>query len=157
MYIISKCLLGCNCKYNGGNNLNEAVVEFSKSHTCISICPESLGGLSSPRCPAEIVEDECGLRVVDKDGKNVTENFLKGSNKAISQVLAEAKAKGEKIEGAILKANSPSCGVSQIYDGSFTGALREGDGVMVRLLKNETDDAISDRMTFFTEMDVDKL
>ena len=69
MYIISKCLLGCNCKYNGGNNLNEAVVEFSKSHTCISICPESLGGLSSPRCPAEIVEDECGLRVVDKDGK----------------------------------------------------------------------------------------
>ena len=131
MYIVSACLLGQNCKYNGGNNLNEEVVEFCKNHKYITVCPESAGKLPTPRPPAEKVGD----RIVDKDGKDVTDAFLRGADISLKSCIEMARISGEEIEGAILKANSPSCGVGQIYDGTFSGTLTEGDGVFAGMLK----------------------
>lgn len=131
MYIVSACLLGQNCKYNGGNNLNEEVVEFCKNHKYITVCPESAGKLPTPRPPAEKVGD----RIVDKDGKDVTDAFLRGADISLKSCMEMARISGEEIEGAILKANSPSCGVGQIYDGTFSGTLTEGDGVFAGMLK----------------------
>ena len=131
MYIVSACLLGQNCKYNGGNNLNEEVVEFCKNHKYITVCPESAGRLPAPRPPAE----KTGCRIVDKDGKDVTDAFLRGADISLKSCMEMARISGEEIEGAILKANSPSCGVGQIYDGTFSGTLTEGDGVFAGMLK----------------------
>lgn len=131
MYIVSACLLGQNCKYNGGNNLNEEVVEFCKNHKYITVCPESAGKLPTPRPPAEKVGD----RIVDKDGKDVTDAFLRGADISLKSCIEMARISGEEIEGAILKANSPSCGVGQIYDGTFSGTLTEGNGVFAGMLK----------------------
>ena len=131
MYIVSACLLGQNCKYDGENNLNEEVVEFCKNHKYITVCPESAGKLPAPRPPAEKV----GGRIVDKDGKDVTDAFLRGADISLKSCIEMARISGEEIEGAILKANSPSCGVGQIYDGTFSGTLIPGDGVTAQLLK----------------------
>ena len=131
MYIVSACLLGQNCKYNGGNNLNEEVVEFCKNHKYITVCPESAGRLPAPRPPAE----KTGCRIVDKDGKDVTDAFLRGADISLKSCMEMARISGEEIEGAILKANSPSCGVGQIYDGTFSGTLTEGNGVFAGMLK----------------------
>ena len=131
MYIVSACLLGQNCKYNGGNNLNEDVVEFCKNHKYVTVCPESAGKLPTPRPPAEKV----GGRIVDKDGKDVTDAFLRGADISLKSCIEMARLSGEEIEGAILKANSPSCGVGQIYDGTFSGTLTEGNGVFAGMLK----------------------
>ena len=131
MYIISACLLGCNCKYNGGNNANEAVVRFTKERKYIMICPETAGGLTSPRPPAEIQNG----RVIDKEGKDVTVAFVRGSEVSLERVSTESQQVGEPIEGAVLKANSPSCGCGQIYDGSFSGTLTDGDGIFAAMLR----------------------
>ena len=136
MYIISKCLLGENCKYNGANNLSEDVVQFCKSHTFTSVCPETCGGLKAPRDPAEIVRSENGFfRVIDASGKDLTENFLSGAEKELENSLRTAEKMGESIEGAILKANSPSCGAGKVYDGSFSRTLVEGDGIFAGRLR----------------------
>lgn len=123
--IVSACLLGTNCKYNGGNNLNNELVEFLKSYEIIPICPECFGGLSTPRVPSEIIGD----KVINKEGHDVTLNYLNGAK----QALELAKKHHAKI--AILKAKSPSCGEGTIYDGTFTMTLVSGDGITVRLLK----------------------
>lgn len=123
--LVSACLLGTNCKYNGGNNLNQQVLTFLKGHQIIPICPETLGGLPIPRPPAEIVN---GI-VINKEGKSVDIEFKKGAEKALKKALEE------KVDLAILKANSPSCGSNQIYDGSFSGKKIPGNGVFVKLLK----------------------
>lgn len=139
MYIISKCLLGYDCKYNGGNNLNRNVVEFAKSHVCTLICPETAGGLMSPRPPAEQVATEDGsFRVIDNNGKDVTDAFRNGAEESIESSLEDAISKGELIEGAILKARSPSCGCNIIYDGSFTGTKTSGNGVFTARLIEES-------------------
>ncbi len=136
MYIISKCLLGENCKYNGANNLSEDVVQFCKSHTFTSVCPETCGGLKAPRDPAEIVRSEDGFfRVIDASGKDLTENFLSGAEKELENSIRTAEKMGESIEGAILKANSPSCGAGKVYDGSFSRTLVEGDGIFAGRLR----------------------
>ena len=136
MYIISKCLLGENCKYNGANNLSEDVVQFCKSHTFTSVCPETCGGLKAPRDPAEIVRSEDGFfRVIDASGKDITENFLSGAEKELENSIRTAERMGESIEGAILKANSPSCGAGKVYDGSFSRTLVEGDGIFAGRLR----------------------
>ena len=136
MYIVSKCLLGENCKYNGANNLSEDVVQFCKSHTFTSVCPETCGGLKAPRDPAEIVRSENGFfRVIDASGKDLTENFLSGAEKELENSLRTAEKMGESIEGAILKANSPSCGAGKVYDGSFSRTLVEGDGIFAGRLR----------------------
>ena len=125
--LISACLVGINCKFNGENNLLDKGIldEISKRYHLLFVCPEVFGGLNTPREPAEIKN---GL-VVTKTDKDVSENFKKG---------AEICLKIAKLNGckkAILKARSPSCGSGQIYDGSFTKKLILGDGVAAKLLK----------------------
>ncbi|NLY87615.1 MAG: DUF523 domain-containing protein [Clostridiales bacterium] len=135
MYIVSRCLLGHECKYDGDNNRNEDVIEFCKNHDYVTICPEAAGGLEAPRQPAEIVVDENGNRkVIDKDGKDLTSEFEQGSYWSLQSVILEAGSMidgSKRIEGAILKDNSPSCGAGTVYDGTFTGTMTEGNGIFV--------------------------
>ena len=123
--LVSGCLLGENCKYNGGNNYSEKVAEYIKGHEVISVCPECLGGLPTPRVPAEIVN---GV-VTNREGQIVDTEFRKGAEVALEI------AKKEQIDLAILQSRSPSCGVKQIYDGTFSGTRIDGQGVFARLLK----------------------
>ena len=121
---VSACLLGENCKYNGGNNYSEKVMKFVEGHEVIPICPEVLGGLSTPREPAEIVD---GV-VKNKDGTSVDKQFRRGAELALDMIIKN------RAELVILQSRSPSCGVKQIYDGSFSGKLIEGRGVFAQLL-----------------------
>lgn len=123
--LVSACLLGENCKYNGNNNYNKDVAEFVKGHEVIAVCPEVLGGLSVPRKPAEIVN---GV-VMTKEHVSVDEEFRNGA------AVAFKIAVDNHIDLAILQSRSPSCGVNQIYDGSFDGRLKEGQGVFAQMLK----------------------
>ncbi len=125
MKLCSACLLGVNCRYDGKAKSNEKVLKLAKEEVLIPICPEQLGGLSTPRKPAE----QQGERVVCKNGEDVTENFNRGGQ----QVLELAKLLN--IKTAILKQKSPSCGCGQIYDGTFSGTIIKGDGVTAKLLK----------------------
>ena len=122
--MVSSCLLGENCKYNGSNNYNKNVIEFVKGHEVIAVCPEVLGGLSIPRNPAEIVD---GV-VMTKENESVDYEFRKGAEIALKQAL------DGQIDLAILQSRSPSCGIKQIYDGSFSGKLIEGKGVFAGML-----------------------
>ena len=122
---VSACLLGENCKYNGGNNYNEKLAEFLKGHEVIGVCPEVLGGLPTPRNSSEIVD---GV-VRHKDGTSVDAEFRKGAELALEIV------KKNNVELVILQSRSPSCGVDIIYDGTFSKTLIPGDGVFVKLLK----------------------
>ena len=122
--LVSACLLGQNCKYNGGNNLNQSVLDFIEGHEVIGVCPEQLGGLSTPRLPAEIVD---GV-VTNKEGVSVDAQFRKGAQTALAVALEK------KVDLAILQSRSPSCGVKEIYDGSFSGKKIKGQGVFAKLL-----------------------
>ena len=122
--LVSACLLGKNCKYNAGNNLNQSVLDFIEGHEVIGVCPEQLGGLSTPRLPAEIVD---GV-VTNKEGISVDAEFRKGAQKALAAALEN------KVDLAILQSRSPSCGVKEIYDGSFSGKKIKGQGVLAKLL-----------------------
>ena len=123
--LVSACLLGENCKYSGGNNYDQAVVDFVQGRRVIPVCPEVLGGLPIPRSPAELVD---GV-VINKVGISVDEQFRAGAEKA----LAIAKQNGAEL--AILQSRSPSCGVKEIYDGSFTGRKIPGQGVFAEMLQ----------------------
>jgi uncharacterized protein YbbK (DUF523 family) len=145
MILVSACLLGINCKYNGSNDLNRDVLEFLRDKGSFAVCcPELLGGLSIPRGPYEITggtgkEVVEGKAKVESDkGEDVTEKFLEGARRA----LEIAEQNGVKL--AILKARSPSCGVDRIYDGTFSGTLIKGDGVAAALLRREGVRLISD-------------
>lgn len=128
MIAVSACLCGVNCKYNGGNNFNESIYELFKEGKAVLICPEQLGGLETPRSPAEIIKGEEGIvMVVNKEGIDVTKEFKRGAKSALEIV----KEKGCDI--AILKAKSPSCGLGKVYDGTFTGKIVEGNGVTAQL------------------------
>lgn len=146
MYIISRCLLGENCKYNGGNNWNEDVVKFSQEHSFVPVCPECSGGLPTPRVPAEIQPSERTgeVRVVNKAGVDVTEAYIRGAEICWQEAAWEAAQRNESIEGAILQARSPSCGCGKIYDGTFGGILIEGNGVFTRLLLEKGVRVLSD-------------
>lgn len=122
---VSACLLGENCKYNGGNNRDEAVLEFVKGHKVIPVCPEVMGGLPTPRIPSEI----CGDEVINREGFSVDRQFREGARKAL-EAVTEAGA-----ELVILQSRSPSCGVLNIYDGSFSGTTIPGKGIFARLLE----------------------
>lgn len=133
MYVISRCLLGFNCKYDGGNNRNEELIEFCKTHDYVTVCPETAAGLESPRDPAEIVPvDNEFFKVLNKKGEDLTKLFDYGAELSLQSVLVEhgSRTRGTcQIEGAILKANSPSCGSGVIYDGTFSGTLTGGNGL----------------------------
>lgn len=122
--LVSACLLGENCKYNGCNNRNGELIDKLKNHDVIAVCPEVSGGLPIPRMPAEIVE---GI-VRTEDGTSVDAEFRNGAE------LALEIAKKEGVELAILQPRSPSCGCGQIYDGTFTRKLISGNGIFAQLL-----------------------
>lgn len=124
---VSACLLGENCKYNGGNNDSERLHEFVKGHSVVPVCPEVMGGLPTPRDPAEII----GGEVRQKNGCSVDEAFRKGARAALEKV------KDAGAELVILQSRSPSCGVNEIYDGTFTGRRVKGKGVFARMLEEE--------------------
>jgi uncharacterized protein YbbK (DUF523 family) len=134
MIVISACLAGFCCKYNGGDNAVSEIKELVRQGKAIPLCPEQLGGLPTPRLAAEIkggrgYEVLCGkASVMRKDGIDVTANFMKGA----VEVLKFCKEM--RIEHAVLKARSPSCGKGMVYDGTFTGKLVEGNGVTAQLL-----------------------
>lgn len=134
MYLISACLAGVNCKYNGGNSECAWVKKLMKDHDCLLVCPEEMGGLPTPRTPAE----KSSGRIINKDGIDVTDFFLRGAEKSLQKAEETAAELGQEIELAILKARSPSCGCGMIYDGTFSGKLVEGDGVLAALLKEKS-------------------
>lgn len=127
--LVSACLLGINCKYSGGNNLCGELVDALRraGHTLIPVCPEVYGGLPTPRSPAE----RRGGLVLNQQGDDVTGQYRKGARAALELYRLCG------CQAALLKANSPSCGSGQIYDGSFSHTLVEGDGVTAELLKGE--------------------
>ena len=122
--LVSACLLGQKCKYNGGDNFNEKVVSFTEGHEVIPVCPEVAGGLPAPRIPCEIVNG----KVTNTTGESKDKEFREGAEKCL------AVAKKHHIDLAILQSRSPSCGVREIYDGSFSGRLVTGSGVFASLL-----------------------
>lgn len=124
--IVSACLLGRDCKYDGGNNYDERVVAFLRDKEVIQVCPEVLAGLGVPRTPIEIVD---GV-LLDRDGNDVDRRLRDAVEKLLAELL------GEDIECAILKSRSPTCGVKQIYDGTFSGTLIDGSGVLAQALKD---------------------
>ena len=121
--IVSACLLGRNCKYSGGNNLDERVVAFVQGHEVIQVCPEEAAGLGIPRVPMEIV----GGILINKEGVVVDEPV----RRAVEKIVEENR----DADLAILKSRSPTCGVKQVYDGTFSGKLIDGAGVLAQALK----------------------
>ncbi|WP_044557501.1 DUF523 domain-containing protein [Halobacteriovorax marinus] len=123
--VVSACLAGLNCRYDGDNKKRDEIVEMIKRGEAIPVCPEQLGGLSTPRDPAESVDS----KVLTINGKDVTFEYNKGAKEALS--LAQIFGASE----ALLKSRSPMCGAGEVYDGSFKGKLRNGDGIFTKLLK----------------------
>ena len=122
--LVSACLLGTPCRYNGKGVLDPAVQVLMREHQLVPVCPERLGGLEAPREPSEI----SGGRVFGRDGRDVTAEFELGARRA----LEAARRFGCRC--AILKERSPSCGSSAVYDGSFSGRVVPGAGVAAALL-----------------------
>ena len=144
MILVSACLLGINCKYNGDNNKNEQVEEYLKDKQFILVCPEQLGGLTTPREPSEIIElDGNGVidgktSVINNKRLDVTKEFKKGAVEALKI------ANLYQCKKAILKEGSPSCGSSLIYDGTFKGKKISGVGVTTALLRKNGIEVISE-------------
>ena len=140
MIIVSACLLGENCKYSGGNNKSENVIKYLEDKEYVLVCPEQLGGLSTPRNPSEIITDGnkdgndvlsgC-TKVLSNKGIDVTKNFIQGAEETLKI------AKKHNAKTAILKAGSPSCGYKKIYDGTFLGNKIQGMGVTAAILNKE--------------------
>ncbi|MCK4261325.1 MAG: DUF523 domain-containing protein [Halanaerobiales bacterium] len=135
MILVSACLVGVNCRYNGEGNNHPDVLAYLKDKQWIPICPEQLGGLPTPRSPAEITNGDGAdvlskeASVVTQDGLDVSESFIRGAEETLH--IAQLSRATE----AILKERSPSCGSCQIYDGSFEGKKKLGSGVTATLLK----------------------
>ena len=119
---VSACLLGHNCKYNGGNNRSQKVLDYIEGHEVIPVCPEVTGGMTTPRVPVE----RKGHKAINRDGEDVTEFFRRGVEKTMEKM--------QDIDLAILQPRSPSCGCKQIYDGSFTKTLIDGKGMFAQAL-----------------------
>ena len=133
--LISACLLGVKCRHNGRDSKSEEVMQRVEGDELIPVCPEQLGGLSTPRPPAEIVGgdgadvlDGCAS-VITVEGEDKTGEFLGGAHQTLEI------AKSQNATHAVLKSRSPSCGCGRIYDGTFTGELGDGDGVTAALLR----------------------
>lgn len=145
MVIVSACLAGIDCKYNGGNNADHRIIELVSKGQAIPVCPEQLGGCPTPRLKTEIaggsgadvLDSKC--RVIREDGRDMTEEFLKGAQ----EVLKIAKLLN--IKKAILKSKSPSCGCGNVYDGTFSGRLIDGNGVTSELLLRNGIEVISEK------------
>lgn len=145
MILVSACLLGINCKYNGDNNKDFKVLEYLKDKEFIIVCPEQLGGMSTPRDPSEIIRLDGDAvingetSVITNKRLDVTRKFKLGANETLKI------AKLYNCKEAILKEGSPSCGSNYIYDGTFTGKKRDGIGVTTSLLKHNGIKVISEK------------
>lgn len=145
MILVSACLLGINCKYNGENNKNEEVENFLKDKKFIIACPEQLGGMTTPREPSEIVRLDGydvingKTSVINNQRLDVTKKFKKGAEETLKI------AKLYNCKEAILKEGSPSCGTNYIYDGTFTGKKKNGVGVTTALLRESGIKVISEK------------
>ena len=138
--LVSRCLLGEPCRYDGTSRPYPGIEELEKRYTVVPICPECDGGLPVPRPAGE----RRGDRIVTENGADLTDAYRRGAKIA----LAKAKETGAKI--ALLKSRSPSCGVGRIHDGTFTGGMTEGDGITAELLK-------ANGIELYTENDLSKL
>ena len=145
----SACLMGVGCRYDGKSNQLPQLEQLMKQHTCIPVCPEILGGLPTPRVPAE----RQGSKIMTQDGQDVTQQFVRGT----AEVLRLADL--YHCKAALLKERSPSCGSEQIYDGTFTKTLTEGDGLTAEMLKrkgiavygeSQIGELVNDRPFFFS-------
>lgn len=138
--IVSECLLGCRCRYDGKDCRSEAVLALAGDNVLVGVCPEQMGGLCTPRRPAEIQDG----RVISKTGKDVTAKYNKGAQAALQ--LAQIN----NAKYAVLKAKSPSCGKGVIYDGTFSGGKTAGNGVTAELFMHNG-------IEVFTEDELDRL
>lgn len=136
--LVSACLVGVNCKYNGENNLNLEILKLVQEGKAILVCPEQLGGLSTPRKPSEIV-DRISSKVVASDGTDVTEEYQKGAYETLKI------ANLYQVKKAILKSKSPSCGNTTIYDGTFTHTLTSGEGITTKLLRENGIEVVNEK------------
>lgn len=144
MKLVSACLLGHNCKYDGGNNLNIELLKLLENEEIIPICPEELGGLPTPRLACEIQKGTGEMvlagkcRVFDKEEKDLTKEFITGAQKTLEEAIRH------KVDLAILRSRSPSCGLGKIYDGSFASILIDGNGVTAAILRKNGIKVISE-------------
>ncbi|MGL4607498.1 MAG: DUF523 domain-containing protein [Eubacteriaceae bacterium] len=127
--LVSACLVGIKCRYDETGNLIPTIRQLMLENKAIPVCPEVLGGASTPREPGEIVVENGKRKVVTAKNEDVTESFVTGAERALET------AKKSKVKLAILKSNSPSCGCGKIYDGTFTHTKIDGDGITTALLK----------------------
>lgn len=145
MKMISACLIGCECRYDQKSCLNEELEQLLREGKVIPVCPEQLGGLPTPRPPAEIVGGDGfdvldgKARIVDQKGNDVTEEFLMGAKQALK--LAQTVG----ATSAILKENSPSCGSTFVYDGTFSGKKITGTGLTAALFRRNGIDVESEQ------------
>ena len=139
MIIVSACLVGINCKYNGDNNDNDKVKEYLKDKEYIIICPEQLGGLTTPRNPSEIININGERKVFTCDNIDVTKNFINGAKESLKI------AKIYNCKKALLKEGSPSCGCNLIYDGTFSGKKIPGQGITTTLFKENNIEVFSEK------------
>lgn len=145
MYIVSACLAGVKCRYDGNSCDNEFIRNLVKEGKAIAVCPELLGGLKTPRPACEVFNGDDGKKhVITKEGQDFTKEFAEGARKTLEL------AKSEGINKAILKSKSPSCGSGLIHDGSFTGAMTKGNGLTAELL-------IKSGFDVFTEKQIEEL
>ena len=149
MILISACLLGCACRYDGKSKPHPLAQALARRGLVVPICPEQLGGLPTPRAPSEQQND----RVVSADGTDVTTQYRRGAEEALRLAALYG------CTTAVLKERSPSCGSGQIYDGTFTHTLTEGDGLTAQMLKkkgvevygeSQLEELINDRPFFFS-------
>ena len=138
--LVSACLLGVCCRYDGGGKPCQQVMRLLDAHTLIPVCPEQLGGLPTPRVPAE----RQGSRVISRSGQDVTAAYEKGAEEALRLYRLM------RCDAAILKARSPSCGCGTIYDGTFSHTVIPGDGVTAEALRAEG-------LALYGESDIGKL
>lgn len=135
MIAVSECLAGHPCRYDGGAKPDAAVQQLLRAGEAVCICPECMGGLPTPRLPSEIVGGDGAdvwtgaARVMNTAGEDVSRFFMDGARRALACIQQQG------IDTAILKARSPSCGAGEIYDGTFSGRLKHGDGVTTALLR----------------------
>ena len=138
-YIVSACLAGDKCRYDGNSNTIDNIRELVENGSALSVCPEILGGLTVPRPRCELRRKDNGsAEIIGEDNNDYTDNFIRGA------ILSLEIAREKGITQAILKSKSPSCGCGIIYDGTFTGKLSEGNGVTAELF-------LKSGITIFTE------